>query len=178
MILAPRLPERSVIVRRWSAVVFVGVSAFLVHMALTAIGGIPKPRIHDEFSYLLAADTFARGRLTNPPLRHREHFDDRDSDLRKQRQFFGSRGPSPFRRKRTDMNLIDDLPECINVFMSNIGSGNLVVEVTQRNPCYDGFKRRCKMKPFGNNIATQSQSNGKQDIDLVGGNAAHQVRRH
>ena len=61
--------------RRGLAVITVGLAALLLRLAILPFCPIPLPFIPDDFSFLLAANTFAQGHFTNPTPAMWMHFE-------------------------------------------------------------------------------------------------------
>ena len=61
--------------RKGLAVVSVGFATLMLRLAILPLFPIPLPFIQDDFSHLLAADTFAHGRLANPTPAMWTHFE-------------------------------------------------------------------------------------------------------
>ena len=61
--------------RKMLSILLAGLLPVIARAFLLPILPIPRPAIQDEFSYLLAADTFAHGRLANPTPALPEHFE-------------------------------------------------------------------------------------------------------
>jgi hypothetical protein len=71
----PHWSFRSFAQKRLRACVAVFLLSFFGRIALLPIEPFPPPRVQDEFSYLLASETFAHGRLTNPTPPQWHHFE-------------------------------------------------------------------------------------------------------
>jgi len=68
--------------RQGLAVVVVGLAAVVLRLAILPFIPIPIPFVTDDFSFLLAADTFGLGRLTNPTPAMWAHFETMHETMR------------------------------------------------------------------------------------------------
>lgn len=61
--------------KRKAAILLAAAAPVIIRLVLLSRYPAPEPRVHDEFSFLLGADTFLNARLANPVHPHWPHFE-------------------------------------------------------------------------------------------------------
>ncbi len=65
------------LIKEWHIIVLLIFAVFALRIVSLSAHPIPYPRVTDEFAYILAAKTFAAGKITNQPHELQEFFDTR-----------------------------------------------------------------------------------------------------
>jgi hypothetical protein len=83
--------------RKGLAVATVGLSMFVLRLALLPVYPVPLPFVSDDFGFLLVSDTFAHGRLANPTPAMWTHFESIHITMQPtyMSMYFPGQGPLP-----------------------------------------------------------------------------------
>src|SRR6266568_8810184 len=73
------------------------------------------------------------------------------------------------------LDLVNDRPEAIYAVVRDTLLRKFAIEVTQRDACHHRFEWTRQIHNISKRVATESESDGKEDIHLISIDSTHQV---